>query len=58
LLKKNFPRTAGNAIAFWWSMVGSFLQAVITMNKDNVRGVVRGISGIRDLSRRMADCRV
>jgi hypothetical protein len=53
LLKKNYPRTLKNTLAFWWSVVGSFLQAIMTMNSGNIRGVISGISGVKEIGYRL-----
>jgi glycosyltransferase involved in cell wall biosynthesis len=53
LLKKNYPRTLKNTLAFWWSVVGSLLQALMTMDSENIKGMISGISGIREISYRL-----
>jgi hypothetical protein len=53
LLKKNYPRTLKNTLAFWWSVVGYFLQAIMTMNSGNIKGVISGISGVKEIGYRM-----
>jgi GT2 family glycosyltransferase len=47
LLKKNFPHTLKHTLAFWWSVVGLLVQAMLTVNKENVKGVISGVSDIR-----------
>jgi GT2 family glycosyltransferase len=47
LLKKNFPHTLKHTLAFWWSVVGLLVQAILTVNKENVKGVINGVSDIK-----------
>jgi len=47
LLKKNFPHTLKHTLAFWWSVVGYFIQAIMTLNKENVKGVINGVSDMK-----------
>jgi GT2 family glycosyltransferase len=50
LLKKNFPHTLKHTLAFWWSVVGLLVQATLTVNKENVKGVINGVSDIKRLA--------
>jgi GT2 family glycosyltransferase len=47
LLKKNFPHTLKHTLAFWWSVVGLLLQAILTVKKEKVKGVINGVSDIK-----------
>jgi GT2 family glycosyltransferase len=50
LLKKNFPRTLKHTLAFWWSVVGLFIQAITTMDKESLKGVISGIANIKKVA--------
>jgi hypothetical protein len=50
LLKKNFPRTLKHTVAFWWSVIGYFIQAIMTMDRQNIRGVISGITNIKQVA--------
>lgn len=47
LLKKNFPRTSKHTLAFWWSVVGYFIQAIAAMDKESIKGLIRGLAVIK-----------
>jgi hypothetical protein len=32
MLMKNFPRTPNHTLAFWWLVIGLFIQAITTMD--------------------------
>jgi len=49
LLKKNFPRTIKHTLAFWWSVIGYFIQAIMSMDNENIRGVISGIANIKEV---------
>jgi GT2 family glycosyltransferase len=49
LLKKNFPRTLKHTLAFWWSVVGYFIQAIATMDKESLKGLISGLAAIKRL---------
>jgi hypothetical protein len=49
LLKKNFPRTIKHTLAFWWSVIGYFIQAIMSMDRENIRGVISGIANIKEV---------
>jgi len=53
LLKKNFPHTLKHTLAFWWSVVGMFGQAVMTMNLENVKGVISGVSEMKEIGSKL-----
>jgi glycosyltransferase involved in cell wall biosynthesis len=50
LLKKNFPRTLKHTLAFWWSVVGYLIQAITTMDKESIKGVISGIANIKKVA--------
>jgi glycosyltransferase involved in cell wall biosynthesis len=50
LLKKNFPRTLKYTLAFWWSVVGYLIQAITTMDKESIKGVISGIANIKKVA--------
>jgi len=43
LFKKNFPQTLKHKFAFWWSVVGLFVLAIIGRNKEGLKGLMDGI---------------
>ena len=47
LLKKNFPRTLKHTLVFWWSVVGLFIQAITTMDKESFKGLISGVTDIK-----------
>jgi len=47
MLKKNFPQTLKHTLAFWWSVIGYFLQSIMSMNRENIKGVISGVSDIK-----------
>jgi hypothetical protein len=49
LLEKNFPHTLKHTLAFWWSIVAYLVQATLSLNKENVKGVITGLSDIKGL---------
>jgi GT2 family glycosyltransferase len=50
MLMKNFPRTLKYTLAFWWSVIGYFIQAIMTMDRQNIRGVISGITNIKQVA--------
>jgi hypothetical protein len=44
---KNFPRTPKHTLAFWWSVVGLFIQAITTMDKESLKGLISGVTDIK-----------
>ncbi|MGQ9460513.1 MAG: glycosyltransferase family 2 protein [Candidatus Bathyarchaeaceae archaeon] len=47
LLKKNFPPTLKHTLAFWWSLVGYFIQAITTTDKESFKGLINGVTEIK-----------
>lgn len=47
LFKKNFPQDFKHKFAFWWSVVGSFVEAIIGRNKEGMKGLMNGIFNIK-----------
>ncbi|HML02147.1 MAG TPA: glycosyltransferase [Candidatus Bathyarchaeia archaeon] len=47
LFKKNFPQTTKNILAFWWSVVGTLLQALMTRQPAYIKGVIDGVRATR-----------
>ncbi|MCJ7634141.1 glycosyltransferase [Candidatus Bathyarchaeota archaeon] len=47
LLKKNFPQTLKHTLAFWWSVIGLIVQAATTMDKESLKGLIRGLAAIK-----------
>ena len=43
LLKKSFPNTARHSIAFWWSVAGLFVGAVMKRDGDTLKGLLDGV---------------
>ena len=43
LLKKNFPNTAIHSIAFWWSVAGSLVGAVMKRDRESLRGLLDAV---------------
>jgi len=46
LFKKNFPQTLKHKFAFWWSVVGVFVMAMINRNGEGLRGLKDGLINI------------
>jgi GT2 family glycosyltransferase len=57
LLEKNFPHTLAHTLAFWWSVIGSLVQAIMIRDIERIRGVVVGTSNLKNISRRMTSNR-
>jgi GT2 family glycosyltransferase len=55
-LKKNFPRTVKNTVAFWWSVIGMLAQGVVMRNIQYFKGVINGVSGTKEIVTRLASC--
>lgn len=47
LFKKNLPQDFKHKIAFWWSVVGLFVIAMIGRNKESLKGLMNGILNIK-----------
>jgi glycosyltransferase involved in cell wall biosynthesis len=45
--KKNFPQDFKHKCAFWWSVVGLFVMAMIGRNKEGLKGLIEGILNIK-----------
>lgn len=56
LLKKNFPRTVKHTVAFWWSVIGMLVQAMLLRDEQFFKGVISGISGTKGIGIRLASC--
>jgi GT2 family glycosyltransferase len=56
LLKKNFPPTARHTVAFWWSVIGMLVQAVLVRDEQLFKGVISGVSGTKKIGVRLANC--
>jgi GT2 family glycosyltransferase len=46
LFKKNFPQDFKHKFAFWWSVVGLFVMAMIGRNKRRLNGLIDGLISI------------
>jgi GT2 family glycosyltransferase len=53
-LKKNFPRTVKNTVAFWWSVIGMLVQGMVMRDTEYFMGVINGISGTKEIGIRLA----
>ena len=47
LFKKNFPQTIKHKFAFYMSICGLFLMAIIERNKDGLKGLIDGMINIK-----------
>ena len=47
LFKKNLPQDFKHKFAFWWSIVGLFVMALIGRNKEGMKGLMSGILNIK-----------
>ena len=47
LFKKNFPQDFKHKFAFWWSVVGLFVMAMIRRNREGLKGLKDGIINIK-----------
>jgi GT2 family glycosyltransferase len=47
VVKKNFSHTPKNIFAFWWSVIGLLVQAIVAMDKESFKGLIRGVTDIR-----------
>lgn len=47
LFKKNLPQDFKHKFAFWWSVVGLFVMAMIKRNKDGLKGLRDGLINIK-----------
>jgi GT2 family glycosyltransferase len=56
LLKKNFPRTVKHTLAFWWSVIGMLVQAMLLRDEQFFKGVISGVSGTKGIGIRLASC--
>lgn len=43
LVKKNFPNITRHSIAFWWSVAGFIVEAVMKRDRDTLRGLLSGV---------------
>lgn len=50
LLKKNFSRTLKHTVAFWWSVIGYLLQAIMTGDRESIKGTIDGIHNIKEIA--------
>lgn len=47
LFKKNLPQTRKYKFAFWWSVIGLFVMAMIGRNKEVLKGLMNGLINIK-----------
>lgn len=49
LFKKNIPQDFWHVAAFWWSVIGQFLNEIVVLNYDGLRGLFDGFKRRGDL---------
>jgi len=47
LLKKNFPQTIKHTCAFWWSVLGLFIEVITARDKGGFKGLISGLTDIK-----------
>ena len=47
LFKKNFPQDLKHKFAFWWSVVGLFVMAIVNRNREGLRGLKEWVINIK-----------
>lgn len=47
LFKKDLPQTLKYKFAFWWSVIGLFVIAVVGINKEVLKGLMNGLINIQ-----------
>lgn len=46
LFKKNIPQELKHKFAFWWSVIGLFVIAMVNRNREGLKGLINGLNNV------------